>query len=529
MPATLEANSKPTQLALNRPAVQDSVRLTAISRLEVPRDAVRVRSPRDIAIGSTDSSLTSSPLAAGCPLCEASLKALEEKKLEVKVEKVLKLNESSSVAVFRIYASPDGKESRPVGPPIVVPGLGTADYAQNKMEQISKMLDLQASYPPKSITPESGAPVLIDAAQQPALWSAIDSGQRIVQGKTRDGYNGSKIETIHLEDGSGQRSGPIYLKQGDAASAQRAVELLAQGANVPGRDSTPAASVQLSSPIVAMGNNWSAVLQGDLQDYYCEHMAYSVQREAEYAPDCSILRNASNEPLCGFIHVPRDQYSSSEKTQKSAQLLAQRHRETSEVVASAMRGYYEDARAALPADEPMRILLTGYDRFSGARDNQTGEFAENAQIVGRALSSAFTLADETKISVQTIRSAPPTIKLSAQIVDPTSGEPKGIEVVGVNFPVNDAAISGKQGSVQSLIRDQKPHAVISMGSSTPTIAQGKHRIYQLSSRCDDARLSRDGTGAQQRALDAAKVSLPENRSLARAIYRGSVIREEGKK
>jgi hypothetical protein len=533
MPSTIETNSKQATVTLKRDALQEAAKLTAIPRLQIPKETLRVQSPEAIAIGSTNSTLTSSPISAGCLLCEASLEALSEKKLEVKVENVLSLNEASSVAVFRIYANLDGKESRPIGRPIVVPGVGTVDYSQNKEVQIASMLDMHATFPPKSINPQSEKPILIDIINEPELWSALDSGQRIIQGDTRNGFNGTVIETLSLEDSKGNRSAPVYIRRGSNESGETSVELLRQLsknlARSPDTRLETQGDIRLSAPVVAMGNNWSAILQEDLRDYYCEHMAYSVQREAEYAPNCSILRNANSEPLSGFIHVPSDQFSAGEKALKSEQMLLRRHAETTEVLASGIRGYYADARPSLTAAEPFRVLVTGYDKFTGTKDNQTGELAVHVGSMERAITSAFSLAEGRSITHEVISDDPRTIKLSSQIIDPANALVRNLEVIGVNFPVNDSAISGRAGSVQSLIREQGPHAVISMGSSPPKIVLGAHRLYQLSHRCDDAQLRKDGGGAQKRETGAARVSLPENRSLARAIYRGSVLRAEAKK
>lgn len=274
----------------------------------------------------------------------------------------------------------------------------------------------------------------------------------------------------------------------------------------------PLFPARTSLPDVLYTSANAKVVHGtDPGDYYCEHMFFSTQGAAAQ-PDSSVLRNRRGEPMVGFLHVSGDRWTSG----GDDYTLAQRHAGTREVIGSAIRGYYDEAARTVP-DGPVRLLLTGYDTFMSTSNNPTGEFVSESENVDAAMREAFgdrLLTPQGERLTQTPLYA---AQLRYRVRDLAPGTEREVVVCTRKFPVDDTAIDGAHpGCVQTLIKDFKPHAVISMG------------VTGWSE--DKAEFHADSGGLHLTPLphhdDAARplVSMPDNYSLARAIYLGTQAR-----
>jgi len=249
----------------------------------------------------------------------------------------------------------------------------------------------------------------------------------------------------------------------------------------------------------------------DPGDYYCEHMFFSTQRVASQ-DGSSVLLNRRAEPMVGFLHVSGDRWTSggTDYTQ------AQRHAGTREVIGSAIRGYYEEASRQV-TDGPVRMLVTGYDTFMSTTNNPTGEFVNKRENIDAAMREAFGDRLRTPEGELLTESSRAAAQYRYRVYDQATMKERDIVVCTRKFPVDDTAIDGVNGiCVQKLMQEFKPHAVISMGVTGWSV--------------DKAEFHADSGGLHLAPIphhdDSARseVNLPDNYSLARAIFLGNQAR-----
>lgn len=257
------------------------------------------------------------------------------------------------------------------------------------------------------------------------------------------------------------------------------------------------------------------VVQGtDPGDFYCEHAFFTSTREAR-SHGSSILQNRLGEVLTGFLHSPADDFT---YDAEKAPVQAERHADRREVVGAAIRGLFEEARPQLPDGSSFRLLLTGYGQWGPVVNNPTGDFVAHTENVDAAMAHAFgdALVDVTGKTME--RSADGERSLLAyRVVDANTGRTATILVDAARLPVSDDAINGGERSLQSLIRQGRPHAVMSMGVA------GGSTAYQAEFHADDGGLvERDGKILHDDAKQPTQAH-PDNRSLGRAIQLGTQL------
>ena len=251
-------------------------------------------------------------------------------------------------------------------------------------------------------------------------------------------------------------------------------------------------------PNVLLDRDVDTVHGTDPGNFYCEHMFFSAQMAAS-APDSTVVRNREGEKLVGFLHMPPDAFTgggAGEYTQ------ATRHENSRTVIAAALSGLVREIRRT--KSEP-HVLLTGYEKFSWVENNPTGDFVRHAENIDAAMQRAFPGARRLEGS-DTEDRGPRTL------VYDVGG--RKVKISTVSFPVEDSAISPDgERSIQRIMKDLSPHAVVSMG-----VAGGE--TYRAEHRADSGGLFREGNSARHVEGAPDRVRLKNNYSLARAIASG---------
>jgi hypothetical protein len=240
-------------------------------------------------------------------------------------------------------------------------------------------------------------------------------------------------------------------------------------------------------------------------------MFFSTQEKAA-EPDCSILADAQGERLCGFLHFPRDPETSLDPDTQPTRSEADRHAETREIVARALRGW-SDTIAPQVAKEPIRILLTGFGAFMDVKNNPTGDFVRHQENLDAAIARAFGARLKTPQGILQPDDAAgaPTYLYR---LDAGSGSEQLLYLSAIEFPVADAAIDPRAPHpVQGVIDNVRPHAVLSMG-----VADDR---YLTEFRADAGGLSRADGGAHHDDSMPDKLRLYDNYSLTRGFLAGT--------
>ena len=263
-------------------------------------------------------------------------------------------------------------------------------------------------------------------------------------------------------------------------------------------------------PEVLLQSARAKVIHGtDPGDYYCEHLFFLAQREAQ-RPGASVKRNASGEPLVGFLHVPPDEWTGGD----GKPVQAKRHAGTREVVGAALKGYIGDAARKLKPDEPVKVLFTGYGTFMSTKNNPTGDFVSHPENVDAAMKSAFGGALLTKKAKST-REPDGSVTLRYRIRDEkAAGGERAVLVRTRQLDVADTTLDpANRTGIQGQIAAFQPHAVLSMG-----VHGGSE--YKAEWHADDGGLREDGGKFFHDGALQARRNMPDNRSLARAILAG---------
>lgn len=250
----------------------------------------------------------------------------------------------------------------------------------------------------------------------------------------------------------------------------------------------------------------------DPGDFYCEHMFFSGQMEAS-RPESSVVTNDAGEKLVGFLHVPSDPFTS--QRVPSGYTQAERHEGSRQVVGAALRGYIDQAAAGVE-EGPVRMLLTGYDEFSWVRNNPTGDFVTHRENVDASMQLAFgdRLVQPEGEIVSSGGPDDPEVTYRYQVRDPDSGDVREVLLTTMRFPVTDEAISPQaEHSIQQLMAEHQPHAVLSMGVA----GRGSYRAEH---QADSGGLQRTEDDASHVEGASGSVQLRDNFSLARAIEAG---------
>jgi hypothetical protein len=241
-------------------------------------------------------------------------------------------------------------------------------------------------------------------------------------------------------------------------------------------------------------------LGSDAGDFYCEHALFVALRTAA-APDSVVGVNDFGERLVGFLHVPVDAQTEGRGPPASP---AERHRGTREIVALALRGYFDAAKSNA---DSVRILLTGYGQWGNVVDNPTGAFVKDSANIDAAVRLAF-----GKDLVGAL-GAPIDGAHTYLVRDGRTRMMRELVVHARAFDVADSTIDGGPRSLQAAMREVQPHAVLSMGVRWI-------QTHEAEVHADDGGLSLT-TGAPAHDGSIAPSVKIENSSLGRAIRAGA--------
>lgn len=276
-----------------------------------------------------------------------------------------------------------------------------------------------------------------------------------------------------------------------------------------GRGGLPATLLETGNARVVHGD--------DPGDFYCEHAFFTAQQAAD-VPGSQVAKNAQGERLVGFLHVPRDD-AAGDETPTADQ--AARHTGTREVVGAALRGFVEEAGPAAGRG-PVRVLLTGYEQWGSVKNNPTADFANHRENVDAAMREAFgpnlVSSKGTRVGGDAWADV-----WSYRIQDPATGRRREVQIESRRLPVDDGAIDGGPRSLQTAMRAFQPHAVLSMGVHGGSSFVAEHHADDANLVVVDGRQQR----SEQAGDPAARVNLPDNFALPRAIHRGAQPRPVG--
>merc|ERR1711963_833256 len=131
-----------------------------------------------------------------------------------------------------------------------------------------------------------------------------------------------------------------------------------------------------------------------------------------------------------------------------------------QVVGAALRGYVATIAASKGIQGPIKIMLNGYGAFGSVVDNPTAQFVSNSTNLDCAMRLASGTSMSERVLDRTI-SAGTTYRYL--IANPTTGGPREVWLHATAFSVDDSAIDGRPGSVQDLMAQFQPHAMLSLG------------------------------------------------------------------
>jgi pyrrolidone-carboxylate peptidase len=245
---------------------------------------------------------------------------------------------------------------------------------------------------------------------------------------------------------------------------------------------------------------------GDAGGFYCEHAFFTAQ---EVAAAAGVQRNRHGEPLVGFLHVPgaADRWLTGTLPADAAR----RHGRTRSVVGRALAGFTSDILAAgLAADEPVRLLVTGFGPWGAVLDNPTGDFVSRAANLQAALASGF--GERFLPGSAGPGEAPWRQEVAGSLR--LGRTQQSLVVCGWALPTADAALdpAALHGLPAAILGPFRPHAVLCLG-----VARRRRRYY-VEHTADDENLV---DGQHQPAL--ARMAHPANFALARAIHRGFAV------
>ena len=230
--------------------------------------------------------------------------------------------------------------------------------------------------------------------------------------------------------------------------------------------------------------------------YYCAHVLYATSRFAQDVRT-SVVRDASGDPLVGFLHVPAD----AEAAGIEGRLGRARHHNTMRILACALRGVAEELRSV--AGE-RRILVSGFGPFAAVVSNPTGDLVGDDIAMNEVLRVALN-AEPQKLE--------PIAEGDAQLRRDLASQC----VLGRLFlDVDDRSLDARTpGSLPWALRQFRPHAVVALG-----VHRGSS-MYRVELEPTSAGLVIDASGLRHERGRPADARGPKNRALARAIKNGA--------
>ena len=220
----------------------------------------------------------------------------------------------------------------------------------------------------------------------------------------------------------------------------------------------------------------------DNSTYFCSHTNYILSEEIGKKNDF-IGRDRHGDPLTGFIHIPGRrllQYGGPEE---------QLFKATQDVLAGALRGYYEDLDKQKTENAPLRFLITGYGPFgSEVKRNPTGIFVSQWGNIDAIMQKTFGKRLLTKEG--RAFATPAGIALRYLIKDPKDSSLKvTIEILPKMLETCDDAINGGASSLQAAVASFRPQGILSLG-----VDPGAESTFTLLSQASNMGLKEVGNG-----------------------------------
>ncbi len=419
-------------------------------------------------------------------------------------------------AVYRIVAnSKDGNNTVSLGPDIIIQHANSNTFEERKKNILSSVLGSLVEIPPLIISANKGkdSVLAVTANIDSRLYELLKEGFNVKHEERISSIGKAYTDKFVVVDSNGQKSDPIYRYSESVTADNRMKQaIVTEIAKLKGdKDSS-----YVQNP-PAVTDKWTVLLEPDSGNNFCSKILSSAALKAEYDPQTSILRNTNNEPLCGFIHIPKDEYSEKPLREKNTEELLLRHESTIELLSAAIRGYVNESLRLKPELPNVKILLGGFSQFSNVSDNSTGEFAKTAILTEEALSKAFPdyklISLESRLLDDTNKSIVSRIVLQEKLSD----KQISCYLMGREFDVNNTSIDDSKKSVQYAIDNLKPNAVILLGSSVLNYVDSKYKIYNVPSIISNFSSNTENSNNNNSLI------IPENYSLSRAISEGHKI------
>lgn len=241
----------------------------------------------------------------------------------------------------------------------------------------------------------------------------------------------------------------------------------------------------------------------DAGQYYCAHALFlgHLAVERGLAP---LARDDAGDPLVGFLHVPPDAQTRGDGCVSDEE----RHRDTARVVAAALAGWWPSL-ARLPADEPLRVALTGYGTFRDVVDNPTGAYVRSPPALEATLQLAF---DDALMRLSFEADG----ALSADVL--VDGCVRSLTMAREALPVDDRVLAlGGEGSLLGLLEERaRVHAWLGLG-----VCRSPH--YRVETAPHDGGLVFGDEGGRHEDGREPTRRLVGSRALVRALERGGVV------
>lgn len=248
-----------------------------------------------------------------------------------------------------------------------------------------------------------------------------------------------------------------------------------------------------------LGPSWPETRESvDAGGYYCAHLLWVGASAAASSPD--VLRDEAGDPLAGFIHVPADPWTL--RAVEDSEAARVRHDATIQVVGAVLRGGWETAVSSGAAG--LRALVTGFGPFREVANNPTGAFVRDPDAleaaVGRAMTPGRTARFEDELTE------------AHSLVGVTRGS---LQVYARSLTVDDDCLArGGAGALRTLLAATRAQLWVGLG-----VSRSPH--YRVEVRPSDVALDLNAGDPQHTAGLAERTELPANRSLVRALVRGT--------
>jgi hypothetical protein len=251
----------------------------------------------------------------------------------------------------------------------------------------------------------------------------------------------------------------------------------------------------------------------DAGAFYCAHSFFLANQHVGKA---RVARDQEGDPMIGFLHVPPDPWTLGGEGEPGAR--AGRHDDTIRVVAAALRGWVQQLDERPLADDraggEVTLLVTGFGPFRDVVDNPTGALCSDSFALRRALDLA--LPDRASSCVDSPVDVARAHDLG--VVKSFAFLPSGqreVTVLHRSLDVEDPTLAATGAhALRPLLDATSADAWLGLG-----VCRSRH--FRVEVRPTSAGLELGGPEPAHAKGAPAVVTLPDNRSLCRAIVRGA--------